>query len=199
MSDRRLVQFRDIDSIEQLTGADWIPQRGLLAYSSTTTGGIILRNLHTAASRRVTDGGMREWRPAFSPDGTGILFLSLHQDGIHIVVYNIEKEACCTIGISNTPVADPIWSPDGSRILFASSVAKSIDKERSAGEPVIVEHLGYKFDGLGFRTPDNATHLYVASADGLENPVKLTEGNYDYLHHNWHPDGRQPDKHRGYG
>ena len=54
---------------------------------------------------------------------------------------------------------------------------------------MVIEDFGYKFDGVGFIRPENHMQLYITDVDG--GSVRcLTEGQCDYLHHNWMPDGR---------
>lgn len=194
MTHKRLPRFDDCNTIESLTGSDWLSSENLFAYSSTKTGGIILKNLSTGSCQHISSGGQGERRPVFSPDGTKLLFLS--QKGCHfcILAYDLGTGSLTEIAQMDTPVSDPLWSPDGSKVLFASTISgssgDSSDDAASAAAPIIIENLGYKFDGLGFRTPDNATHLFVVSAEGNELPQRISEGNYDYLHHNWCPDSR---------
>lgn len=190
MNHKRLPKFEDCETIERLTGGDYLAVRNLIAYSSTEKG-IILKDLSNGESRPVSGGGKGERRPVFSPDGTRLLFLSQQSGQFCVVIYNLQSAELTTIVRSETPVTDPIWSPDGSKILFASSISESVSNVAPAcNEPIVIENLGYKFDGLGFRTPDNATHLFIVPSDGSAQPAQITAGNYDYLHHNWLPDSR---------
>ena len=165
MNHKRLPKFEDCETIERLTGGDYLAVRNLIAYSSTEKG-IILKDLSNGESRPVSGGGKGERRPVFSPDGTRLLFLSQQSGQFCVVIYNLQSAELTTIVRSETPVADPIWSPDGSKILFASSISESVSNVAPAcNEPIVIENLGYKFDGLGFRTPDNATHLFIVPSD----------------------------------
>lgn len=125
MNHKRLPKFEDCETIERLTGGDYLAVRNLIAYSSTEKG-IILKDLSNGESRPVSGGGKGERRPVFSPDGTRLLFLSQQSGQFCVVIYNLQSAELTTIVRSETPVADPIWSPDGSKILFASSISESV-------------------------------------------------------------------------
>ena len=47
MTHNRQPRFEDIGTIEQLTGCDWLYYKNLIAYSSTKSGGIVLKNIET--------------------------------------------------------------------------------------------------------------------------------------------------------
>ena len=66
MNHKRLPKFEDCETIERLTGGDYLAVRNLIAYSSTEKG-IILKDLSNGESRPVSGGGKGERRPVFSP------------------------------------------------------------------------------------------------------------------------------------
>lgn len=172
---KRLPKFEDCETIERLTGGDYLAAKNLIAYSSTENG-IILKDFSNRELRLISGGGTGERRPVFSPDGTKLLFLSYQSGQFCVVIYDLQSAVLTTIVHSNTPISDPIWSPDGSKILFASSISKSSSDVPDRNAPIVIENLGYKFDGLGFRTPDNATHLFIVPSDGSTQPVQITTG-----------------------
>lgn len=191
MTHKRLPRFEDCAALERLTGCDWLASEHLIAYSSNKTDGIVLKNFETGRASLITGGGKKEGHPAFSPDGTKLLFLSAQDGCFQILAYDLENKKLTTIACTDAPISEPVWSPDGSKILFSSVISGTKDAPSAPyGEPIIIEELGYKFDGMGFRTPDNAVHLFIVNADGSDTPKRITSGNFDYLHHNWHPDSR---------
>jgi len=58
--------------------------------------------------------------PSFSPNGEYVLFTAKRNFELDIFIYNIKKNQ--TINLTNTSVTeeDPVWSPDGKYIYFAS-------------------------------------------------------------------------------
>lgn len=189
MENKRLPQFEDCHTLEQMTGGDYLASRSLAAYSSTKQG-IVLKDLRNNQCTLISGGGKNEKCPRFSPCGEKLLFLSQQEDTYCIVIYHLDTKTSQICVRFSSPVAEPIWSPDGSKILFASTISNTASEAADTGsKPLIIKELGYKFDGLGFRTPDNATHLFVADTAACEAvPQRITSGNYDYLHHNWCPD-----------
>ena len=56
MNHKRLPKFEDCETIERLTGGDYLAVRNLIAYSSTEKG-IILKDLSNGESCPVSGGG----------------------------------------------------------------------------------------------------------------------------------------------
>lgn len=191
---KRLPEFDDCQKLERLTGGDYCESRNLVCYASAQTGGIVIKNLGNGNKKVVTAGGNGEGNPAFSPDGSRILFLSVVKGcGRQIFCYELDSERMWQVTNVRGAAMDPVWDPDGKRILFSmvtgTKKAASAEKKR-ADEPVVIEDFGYKFDGMGFIRPDSHWQLFVVSAEGGE-AVQISDGEYDYMHANWAPDSRQ--------
>ena len=84
------------------------------------------------------------------------------------------------------------WSPDGSRIAFASDVDpdRPPDAEKSSEPRVsVVRRIRYRFDTQGWR--GNAhTHLFVVDVESGETR-QLTDGDWDDHMPAWSPDGER--------
>ncbi len=191
---KRLLEFDDCQKLERLTGGDYCESRNQVCYASAQTGGIVIKNLETGEKRVVTAGGTSEGNPAFSADGTRILFLSVIKGcGRQIFCFEPESEKLWQVTNIKGAVMDPVWAPDGKHILFSmitGSKQTEVPVKQRADEPVVIEDFGYKFDGMGFIRPDTHWQLFIVSAEGGE-AIQLTEGEFDYLHANWSPDSRQ--------
>ncbi|MFR7989759.1 MAG: S9 family peptidase [Anaerovoracaceae bacterium] len=188
--EKRLPEFEDISRFERFTGGDWCCSRGLLAYASSRSGGIVLKDLRSGEQRVVSVGG-GEGSPRFSPDGSRMLFLaSVPKEGRQLFCMELDSEKIRQVTHLAGAVMEPIWSPQGDRILFGAPISGgALPEKRHSDEAVVIEDFGYKFDGVGFIRPENHMQLYIADVDG--GSVRcLTEGQCDYLHHNWMPDGR---------
>lgn len=184
---KRNSRFTDFQEFERFTGADYLADKNLAAYASE--GKVMLRDLISGSEKQVSAGGGGEGSPAFSPDGSRMLFVSSTKAGRQIYIYDLETEEVRQVTSMKTPVMEPIWSPCGSRILFASPSGGSGGPVRThADEAIVIDKLGYKFDGIGFYTPDSHMHLYIAEADTGET-VQITDRDFDYMHHNWSADG----------
>ena len=192
---KKLPQFRDIPAFERLTSGDYCAARNLICYSSSVLKGVRLKDLTTGEEKTVTANGGGEGSVRFTPDGSGVLFVSSTSAGRQVYRYDIETQAVTQLTKSDVPVIDPVMSPDGTKILFASPVSAgtaadySAEKVNDLDDSLVIEDFGYKFDGMGYITPDDHMHLFVADA-ATGACTRLTEGVCDFLHHNWSADSR---------
>lgn len=183
---KRNSKFADFAKYERFNGADYLACKNLVVYAADK---VLLRDLTDGSEKQITAGGRGENSPRFSPDGKKILFISSTEAGRQIYTYDLATKGITQITSITTPAMEPIWSPDGSKILFASPSGGSGGPSRKhADEAIVIEEPGYKFDGIGFYTPDSHMHLYIADAENGET-VQVTDGDFDYMHHNWTADG----------
>ena len=183
---KRLSKFEDFSAFQRFTGADYLASKNLVAYAADK---LLLRNLTDNSEEQVTAGGQGEGSPRFHPDGEKLLFVSSTQAGRQVYIYDLESKQVHQVTSMKTPVLDPVWSPDGKKILFASpSGGGGLPVRAHRDEAVVIENFNYKFDGIGFHTPDSHMHLYIADVETGET-VQVTGGDFDYMHHNWSADG----------
>lgn len=184
---KRLPEFADSRELERYTGGDYCEKKNLVCYASQKTGGVVCRELSSGKMRLIKACGGEE-NPRFSPDGSGLLFLGAGKNGgRQLFWYAFDTGETRQLTHRKGIVCDPVWSPDGTKILFQMSAGGI---EQAVGdEPVVIEDFGYKFDGVGFIRPDSHSQLFmIYVADGTE--VQLTDGPFDHLHGNWSPDGK---------
>ena len=184
--EKRAFNINDRISLERLNGADLY--NGLVAYASNRTGGVVLKNTETGKEIRITARGAGSAK--FSPDGQKLLFLAVSEaGGRQIHIRDMKSGETKTLTAFRGPIMDPIWSPNGKQIAFTSirSEGSAAQKTRP-DEAIVIEELGYKFDGRGFIRPDEHMHVFVADMDG--NVTALTNGANDYLMPAWSSDGR---------
>lgn len=188
---KRAPQFEDCLRLERFTGGDYCEKKNLLCYASNKSNGIILKNLDTKETKKISAGGKGEGNPAFSPDGSQILFLSAVQGGRQIWLYDLETEEIRQLTDIRGSVSEPLWSPDGNWILFASMVSqKTASQRKYEDEAFVIEEVNYKFDGRGYIPPDGRQQLYIVSVkDGTV--IQLTDDQTDYMHANWAPDSER--------
>ena len=137
----------------------------------------------SAPPRRLTHGRL-DSSPRWSPDGTHLAFLRSRGAGDPPQIYVLPLDGGDARRLTRRPAGAgvPVWSPDGSLLAFAAAVIPEVD----GGEPLSVERLGYKADGVGLIR--GATHLFVARrSDG--DLTQLTFGPHSAAGPVWSPDG----------
>lgn len=129
----------------------WSPDVRMILYNNINplrlNNQLWLADLDDGSTRELTSGAMRNWSPAWSPDGRWLAFASNRDDPegeLYIMPADCgAPEACISAArrLTNARGADgsPAWSPDGAWIAFASA--------RNGGYQVFV----IRADGSGER------------------------------------------------
>jgi dipeptidyl aminopeptidase/acylaminoacyl peptidase len=87
---------------------------------------------------------------------------------------------------------NPVWSPEGTRLAFTSTVGgweePEKEEDKSKSKPArVISTLKYKSNDRGF-VYDRRGHLFVVAADGGE-ARQITDGDWDDRAAAWSPDG----------
>jgi serine/threonine-protein kinase len=99
--------------------------------------------------------------PHFSPDGQRLAIDIADGKQIDVWVYEWARDTATKLTFDPANDAKPVWTPDGRRIVFASS-----------------------------RGRGGATNLYWQHADGTGDAQRLTESANTQLPGSWHPSGK---------
>jgi Tol biopolymer transport system component len=99
--------------------------------------------------------------PAFSPDGSKIVFAARQEGDYEIFVMNLDGSNVMRLTQSRARDRYPAWSPDGTKIVFASVIF-----------------------------PDD-WEIYTINADGTGGKAQITNNNIDDFQPSWSPDGRR--------
>jgi TolB protein len=126
--------------------------------------GIYVRAADSMEARRISPESTHDSRPAWSPDGQELAFIS-YRDGGDAEIYRMRADGTGATRLTNDPATDqyPEWSPDGRRIAFIS------DRASQNGE----------------------TDIYVMNADGSGVTRLTTTGTVATGDLAWSPDGRR--------
>ena len=156
----------------------WSPDGRKIVYQDGTGGpfpgysDLFVVDLETHISQNLTnDGGgtgfcdLCDYHPAWSPDGSKILYSSPRSNGICPSLYTIKPDGTDrTLLSGNCPAYSPSWAPDGTKIVFVQ-----------------------------FSGENEETELLIANSDGTD--ARIFDGGYpdpnnrDYPR--WSPDGRK--------
>jgi dipeptidyl aminopeptidase/acylaminoacyl peptidase len=135
--------------------------------------------------------GAKDGSPRFSPDGGSMAFIR-PDDGDRKQLWLIPASGGEARRLTSVAggVAEFAWSPDGTRIAFASDVDPDVppDGEESSEPRVsVVRRIRYRYDTLGWRG-DTHSHLFVLEVASGE-VQQLTDGDWDDHMPAWSLDG----------
>lgn len=182
---------------------EWGPAGNLIIWSSRRSGSfqLFLMGADGSDQRQITDFGSL-FAPDISPDGRRVALTNAAGDFQHVWVMDLDggRAQALTAGPSNN--VDPVWSPDGAYIAFASDrsgVVKHYVMD-AGGSNVrllpdnVAEHGGrssWSPDGrwLAFYAgPRDDRDIYLVATDGSGESRRLTDGGRN-LAPDFSPDG----------
>ncbi len=175
-----------------------------IVFSSTRDGNpeIYVMDSDGANHRRLTANQAENYRPAWSPDGTKIAFVS-NRNGGFIQIYLMDADGKNPIKLTNAVWDDyPSWSPDGKKIAFSSSLDGKMIRhiavmDADGDNLVMLEANGTEPSW----SPDGQEIAFVSRRDGIEEIYVMgADGHglkrvtHDFVLKggpSWSPDGRR--------
>lgn len=146
--------------------------------------------------RPLTDGG-KDMAPAWSPDGSQLAFLRMHEGSRQVWVLSMNDGECRPLTDATHGVSAFVWSPDGSRLAYLSALSLDAEREaltleedrkRESQAGKLYTRTVPKAEGSGLWNGLH-THLFVLDLSSGE-AVQLTSGAFDVAQPRWSPDGR---------
>jgi len=132
--------------------------------------------------------GPHDGAPRWSPDGATLAFVAAADNDVaQLFVKPADGGARRQVTSLAGGAGDPEWSPDGTRVAVVSRVRVDDGDQRDDNAPVVLDRLGYKYDGAGL-IGDMRMHLFVVDVESGET-VQVTSGDFSVANHRWSPDG----------
>lgn len=146
-----------------------------------------------------TYGDQVDVKPAWSPDGSQIAFISNRGDEkqaqVYLISFNGGEARSLTTLQGEIEILE--WSPDGTKLVlqFRKKDAEAIERQEDEKKKklgIVQRHYDrpyYKFDGYGF-LPYERKHIWIVDAVTGE-AQQLTDSEiFDDLQPGWSPDGQ---------
>jgi len=192
-------------------GETKVPASGRIAFHSDKSGNfdIWVMNADGTDMRQLTTAPGRDIEPAWSPDGSRIVFASDRDDPDNLQLYIMDANGSNQRRLFQEVFAwdnwGPAWSPDGTRVAFQTNRnlqatrfdiyvanADGSDERPLVQGPANEFHPFWSPDGKKLAYVSDAADsrdIWVVNADG-SNPVQLTSGYADETYPRWSPDGQ---------
>jgi dipeptidyl aminopeptidase/acylaminoacyl peptidase len=195
----RRFQLDDLYALKLPSDPQLSPEGGEVAFVITRADREADENLTTIWS--VGPGGGpptpltsrgHETEPRWSPDGRTIAYLApVEPDGLS-QIWLMDRVSGSAEVLTDLPggAGTPVWSPDGSKLAFSQKPRS----DRTSKDPIVIERLGYKEDGVGLR-PTIGDNLYVADVSARRAELLVDGGGFvapmvDFVSTPvWSPDG----------
>ena len=199
----RKITPEDIHQFRLVADPQVSPDGQKVAYSVTTIekeqndyrSSIFVSTIDGSNQRRLTTADAKDSRPAWSPDGSQIAFLSTRSEKPQIWNIRADGGEAWKASDLDEGINSFEWSPDGSSFV---AVSKSVEKgdddgeENSDEEKSDVKHITrirYKADDEGF-LDFKPKHLWIIP-NGDGKPRQLTNSDISDGDPVWSPNGRE--------
>lgn len=190
---KRTVDPADLFRIKSLLEAKLSPDGKSVVYAVSRVEGdqesavLWLLSLETGVSRQLTSGPIRDFSPAWSPDGQQIAFLSIRGGPPQVYLIPVDGgEPRAITAMAQGVGGGPAWSPDGKFVAFTAGPPVAPPDPNQAYRTA---RAIWRFDGFGYL--DNTLQdIYVIPTQGGD-PAQLTADVHQNFLPTWSADGQE--------
>ncbi len=196
MSETRPIQRQDLFNLRFLNGGNLSPDASQLIYyvaqidaeKDKEFSAIHLLDIASGNARQMTDGKAKDSKPAWSPDGKSIAFVSDRGGKPQLFLLPVDGGEARQLtrlerGVGGGGFA---WSPDGSAIAFTAKPSQ--EPPDLSKEPYRVDRTIYRFDAIGYLDHEVQDIHLLDLASGATR--QLTEDRANNVNPRWSPDGQ---------
>ena len=200
---RRSLTAEDIYNFKLVADVEMSPDGSRIAYTVTTVekdhndyrSSIYVCGNDGSFTRRLTTFDAKDTRPAWSPDGTRIAFLSNRSESSQIWMIRADGGEAWKVSDLSDGITAFEWSPDGTCFVAISksdgapATSGSSDDTNEKSDVRHITRIRYKADGDGF-LDDKVKHLWIVPVNG-DKPRQLTHSDTHDDSPRWSPNGRE--------
>ena len=161
--DLKTGEQRRVTSFGQNCSGAWSPDGTQLALSfgAQDESDIYTASLDGRHTRRITDSQAVYVRPAYSPDGRSLAYVSVApQPGVYVV----DAAGTGPRRVSDTSVFEVTWSPDGRSLLLQSAAGISLTDVAGGKSINLTPGVGRPLDAVF--TPDGREVMFRSNHEG---------------------------------
>ena len=196
MSEKRPIQPQDLFNLRFLNGGKLSPDASQLVYyvaqidaeKDKEFSAIHLLDIASGKERQMSNGKAKDSKPAWSPDGMSIAFVSDRGGKPQLFLLPVDGGEARQLTLLERGVGGGgfAWSPDGGTIAFtAKPVPEPPDLSK---EPYRVDRTVYRFDAIGYLDHEVQDIHLLDLATGATR--QLTEDRFNNINPRWSPDGQ---------